>query len=61
MVRWRTGLEKKGQKRTISYLTTKLYVLLGVNDNLLLTVDRDNLRRAVGIAGVVDKTTKTDR
>ena len=41
---------RKEEKRTISYLTTKLYVLLGVNDNLLLSVNRYDLSGAVRIA-----------
>ena len=48
---------RKEEKRTISYLTTKLYVLLGVNDNLLLSVNRYDLSGAIRIARVVDKPT----
>ena len=39
----------------ISYLTTELYILLGVDHNLLLSVDGDDLRGAIRVAGMVNE------
>lgn len=46
---------KEDTGRTVGDLTAKLNILLCIDNNLLFTVDRDDLRRAVGIAGVVDQ------
>jgi hypothetical protein len=35
--------------RTVSYLVAEFYILFGVDDNLLLAVDGDDLGRAIGI------------
>lgn len=35
--------------RTVSYLVAEFYILFGVDDNLLLAVDGDDLSRAIGI------------
>lgn len=42
--------------RTICDLAAKLDVLFGIYDDLLFTIDRDDLSCAVGIARVVDET-----
>lgn len=39
---------------TICDLTAKFNVLLGINYNLLLSINRDDLRSAIGIARMVD-------
>ena len=40
---------------TVSNLVAKLDVLLGIDNDLLLTINSDDLRRAVRIARVVDQ------
>ena len=40
---------------TVSNLVPEFDVLLGVDDNLLLAIDSDNLRGTVRIARVVDQ------
>ena len=47
--------EKKKAWRTVSDLIPELDVLLGVNDDLLLAIDGNDLGSAVGIARVVDQ------
>ena len=44
---------------TISDLISELDILLRVDDDLLLAVNRDDLGRTVGIARVVDQTPTT--
>ena len=40
---------------TVSYLVAEFYVLLGVDDNLLLTINGDDLGSTVGITRVIDQ------
>ena len=40
---------KAPSSRTVSYLVAEFYILFGVDDNLLLAVDGDDLSRAIGI------------
>ena len=48
-------MKDKGREHTISYLVAQLDVLLGIDNDLLLTINSDDLRRAVRIARVVDQ------
>jgi len=40
---------RNAPSRTVSYLVTEFYILFGVDDDLLLAVDGDDLSRAIGI------------
>jgi hypothetical protein len=42
-------------QRTVSDLIAQLYVLLGIDDDLLLSIDRYDLRRTIRVARVIDK------
>ena len=44
---------------TISDLISELDILLRVDDDLLLTIDGDDLRRAIRVARMIDESTIT--
>jgi hypothetical protein len=41
--------------RTVSYLVAEFYILFGVDDDLLLTIDGDDLGSTVRVARVIDQ------
>ena len=50
-----SGEQRDEPSRTVSYLVAEFYILLGVDDDLLLTIDGDDLGSTVGVARVIDQ------
>jgi hypothetical protein len=44
-----------GRPRTVCNLVAELYILLCIDDDLLLTIDRDDFSSAVRVARVIDQ------
>ena len=54
------GRERRDRVRTVCDFASQLNILLGVDDDLLLTIDGDDLGGTVWIAGMVDETAAKD-